>query len=386
MTYIKQVPAAERTLKLLEILAAAPQGLSAGELAERMEITRSSLFALLNTLKARHYLEQTETRRYRPGPALFQLLPARQRTRQTLIDAFLADAELNLLPETLSLTQLEGTDTVVIAQQESRRPVRAVLPVGQRRPAFANADGRVLLAGLPAEAAAAVPGDVADGFPAIRRRGLAQTRTDELVELACPICPDGYRPDTALLLTVPAFRWHDDEATERTLQQAAARLSYRLGAAVYQPYGQALSPAIEPTSPLAPTELAHFLKGAWGGRLACVRPDGAPHVVPLWYEWDGVSIWLTASPSAAWGDYIRANREVALTIDEPWPPLRRVLIFGEAQPVTEAAISGGVAGLRARLVARYLGQQAAAAPVEFEGWTAFKIAPKKIIGQQGLSQ
>ena len=79
MDYSKQVPAAERTLNILEVLSSTPDGLSATELLAQLgDISRSGLFALLNTLKARSYIEQSDSRgKYQLGPALWALLPRR---------------------------------------------------------------------------------------------------------------------------------------------------------------------------------------------------------------------------------------------------------------------------------------------------------------------
>lgn len=386
MAHSPQVPAAERTLHLLETLTAAPQGLSAGELIEQLDISRSSLFALLNTLKTRRYVEQTPGRRYRIGPALYGLIPGHQRSRQTLIDAFQSDAEIGLLREDTALTRLDGPETVVIATRESNQPVRAVLSIGQHRPAPTTADGQVLLAGLPSAALKQKFARQAKILAQVRAGGLAHTENDDVVEIACPICPDGVHPDTALLVTIPAYRFDADNTnTIQLLRSAAARLSQRLGATVYRPYGQISLDLIKPAAPLEPGELNQFLQGAWGARLACVRSDGTPHVVPLWYEWDGQFFWVTASPSASWADYIRQHNGVALTIDEPWPPLRRVLVSGSAEAVSSNQISGGgLLGLRQRISARYLGPQTLATPLSQAGWTGIKITPKKIIGQQGL--
>jgi len=385
MSYAKQVPAAERVLRLLETLAATPDGLSAGELEETLQFSRSSLFALLNTLKAKNYIEQSDNRsRYRLGPALFALLPAQRPDLAQLLDAFQADADLVGLTETIALTRLDGAETIVMAQQESEQPVRVVLRVGQRRPASTSADGLVLLTGLPPDS---LPPELTSTAAQIQQQGYAQTGDEDKVELACPICPDGHTPTAALLLSLPSYRWQPEETLFQTLHRAAARLSYRLGAPVYRPYGQSAAKSVGPTMPLSQTDLADFLRGAWGARLACVRPDGAPHVVPLWYEWDGQYFWVTASPAANWSQYIRQNPWVSLTIDEPWPPLRRALIVGQAQPATDDNIPGGIAGLRRRLTHRYLGQGASLSPAGQEGeWQAFKIEPQKITGQRGLGR
>jgi len=392
MAYAQNVPAAERTLDLLETLAAAPDGLSAGELIETLRISRSSLFALLNTLKARNYIEQNDERgRYRAGPALYTLTPAPQRELAALLDAFQTDPELSLLNETIALARLDGPDTIIIARQESHHPVRVVLDIGQRRPAHATAAGLILLAGLPPGAIERHLAGVrsADFNPLplsqVQQEGQAQTQYDDIIEAAYPICPDGYQPTIALLIAAPAFRWTSSNNLSSSFRAAAARLSYRLGAPVYRPYGQTAA-LVGPTTPLETGEINAFLRQAWGARLACIRTDGTPHVVPLWYEWDGQFFWITASSRASWGHYVCANAEVSLTIDEPWPPLRRVLVIGSAAPVATDVIEGGVAALRARLEIRYLGRVASTVSPEQIGWQAFRLTPKKIIGQRGLGQ
>ena len=391
MTYPKQVPAVERALRLLEALAAAPNGLTAGELEAALNISRSSLFALLNTLKARNYIEQRDNRGpYRIGPAMLALMPGHQHALAPLIEAFHADVDAAALQETVALTRLDGVETVVIAKREAARAVRVVLELGQRRPAITSADGQVLLAGLAASEGIANLGDAASpafDARAVQERGYAQTEDAETIDIAYPICADGYRPIAALLLTFPRFREWSRERVHETLRRIAVRLSHRMGAPVYRPYGRPVVETVEPTTPLGQDELEGFLRGAWGARLACVRPNGAPHVVPLWYEWDGRQVWITASPQSNWSEYIRRNAWVSLTIDEPWPPLRRALIIGRAEPVADEDIPGGVAGLRRRLEQRYLGQSRAlggnGSPQE---WRAFRIVPQKIIGQRGLGR
>ena len=79
---------------------------------------------------------------------------------------------------------------------------------------------------------------------------------------------------------------------------------------------------------------------------------------------------------------------VSLTIDEPWPPLRRAFVVGAAAAVPASQIPGGLAGLRRRLAVRYLGQGADQQPelCQIEGWTAVQITPQRLTGQQGLGR
>ena len=41
--------------------------------------------------------------------------------------------------------------------------------------------------------------------------------------------------------------------------------------------------------------------------LSTVRPDGCPHVVPLWFVWDGRSIVVFSKPGAQKVSNVRAD-------------------------------------------------------------------------------
>lgn len=411
MDYSKQVPAAERTLNILEALGSEPEGLTAGELLEQLALSRSALFALLNTLKARHYIEQVDNRgRYRLGPALWALTPGREDALGRLVRAFLDDEALRRPLETVALLWLDGDEVVTLAQREGRRQVRAVLRPGERKAAERSAGGVVLMAGGRVESGELETGDgeagrlesgewglEGDGRPAlgevlarVRHGGFARRWGAELVEVACPVCADGVQPVAALQAAIPRFR-HDDELEQAILyevRQAAARLSFALGAAVYQPYGWSQGEPLGPNRPLREAEIEEFLQGPWSARLACVRADGTPHVLPLWYEWDGEYVWLTASPGAYWKQLVRESQRVSLTIDEPWPPLRRAFIEGRAETVAPEEAPGGLQGLRRRLALRYLGRGAGdrAELAQTKGWDVVRVTPRRISGQQGLGR
>jgi DNA-binding IclR family transcriptional regulator len=387
MDYSKQVPAAERTLNILEVLSSAPDGLSATELLERLDdMSRSGLFALLNTLKARSYVEQSDSRgKYQLGPALWALLPQQSLGLEPLITAFTTEMAQVDLGETAVLLWLDRQETVLLAQREGINRVRAVYRLGQRDEAASSPGGRLLLAGLPNQVAQQTA-----VFNQFRSEGAATQQTAETLDIACPICADGVQPSAALQVSLPLFRAQPEAVAslKKQVQQAASRISFRLGAAVYQPYGWAVGEPIGPNRALSQSEIEQFLQGPWSARLACVRADGTPHVLPLWYEWDGRSFWVAASPGAQWKQVVDETGRVSLTIDEPWPPLRRAFVVGQAHTVTAAAVPGGLAGLRQRLAVRYLGQGADQQPelCQIEGWTAVQITPQRLTGQQGLGR
>lgn len=375
--YSQQVPAAERTLRLLETLAGTRGGMSTAELLEELGGSRSGLYALLNTLKARHYVE-SEAGRHRLGPALWDLLPDRPRALDTLLGSFADEVRGIDCPETIALVWPEPGGTVVVADHEPERPVRVVYRTGTQRP-DASPDGLIVAAGGEGDD---------DELRRIRTSGEARRSDDELTEVAVPVCEDGITPTAVLLAGIPSSRADAPtlDRISRMLRQMAARLSYRLGAGVYQPYGWAAAEPVGPNRELDRHELDEFLRGVWGAQLACVRADGTPHVIPLWYEWDGEAMWLAASPGSSWRAHISENPMVSVTLDEPWPPLRRLFLSGRATEVDQSEVPGGLAGLRRRLATRYLGQGAESRSElsDVDGWTAVRITPERIYGRQGL--
>lgn len=392
MPYNQQVPAAERTLQILELLTGAPNGLTASELATSLGIPRSALYALLNTLRTMGYVTQAGARRpYEPGPRLQALQRPRPVGTNALILAFSEETAHRPPEETLALSVLSNAEVLILAEAPSAQAVRCVLPAGCREPAAAHPAGQVLLAGLSEptleRTLGQLPDDLVNRLRDVRQQTVAQHIREDVVMLAVPICPEGQRPEAALLASVPLFRW--DEARGRrildSLRETAARISHRLGALTYMPYGTALAHDVGDSVAMPLDELQAFLEGPWAARLACIRPDGSPHVVPIWYEWRDEAFLVIAWPGSLWADFVAQNPAVALTIDEPWPPMRRILVRGQAQLLPPERIPGGIEGLYRRLSARYLGAPAQITPPTERygtGWQAFRICPAKMIAQR----
>lgn len=361
MSYIRRVPAVERALELLEWIAGRPEGASPAELMAQLGLSRTGTFALLNTLKARGYIEQAGPRGpYRLGPRWWALA-ARTHPERTLRELFRQEAAG--FPESLALLRPAGEEVVVIEAALGAYPLVGRWAIGERLPLAAGPAGWVFLADRHTEGR----------WGKIRRTGIARRARGGLVEAAAPICPDGRHPAAALAVRVPAAR--ATPALLERLRAAAARLSLRLGALSYQPY--AAEPPALPLRRLRPHEIAAFLEGPWVARLVGVRADGRPYAVPVWYVWEPPALWVVAFPGARWPDYVRDRPKVTVLIDEPWPPLRRVRAEGE---VTPQPFPGGPEAALARLADRYR-MDALPRPLTVE---TFRILPERLEGRRGL--
>jgi len=394
-TYSQHVPAAVRTLRILEVLASTPEGLTAGQLSEALDIPHSALHALLNTLKSMAYITQAGPRHpYQIGPNMQVLSQPRPLGANTLMFSFSEHTSQRRPEETLALATLSGPDVLVLAEAPCAHTVRSVVPTGAREPAGTHPAGQVLLAGLSEPALARLLPDHSPDLHAalhtVRQNTMAQRIHEDAVTLAVPICPDGYRPEAALLFSIPTFRWNADKGARltQTLRETAARISHRLGALTYIPYGTARPHHLGTSVTMSNDELYAFLNGPWAARLACVRADGSPHIVTIWYEWYDNAFLIIAWPGSSWATAVTRNPAVALTIGEAWPPLRRVLVRGHAQSLAPEDIPGGPDGLYQRLCVRYLGAAATtASPVSYgTGWQAFRIPPDEVVAQKEIGE
>jgi IclR family transcriptional regulator, acetate operon repressor len=151
----------ERALDTLELLAAAgPGGMTLTELAERIEVSKSSAFALLQTLVARGYVADSGTRlsrRYRLGMALAKLGDAAE-VQSPLVS--LATPVLQSVADATGLTTRlvvrDGPYAVVIARVDAPGTVRFASYLGKREYPHCTSAGKALLASLPREQARAL--------------------------------------------------------------------------------------------------------------------------------------------------------------------------------------------------------------------------------------
>lgn len=91
-------------------------------------------------------------------------------------------------------------------------------------------------------------------------------------------------------------------------------------------------------------ELADYLTVERTCRVATLGADGRPHVVPLWFVWDGRHLWLNSlTKSQRWADLLRDSR-IALVIDSghDFHELRGVEINGSVEVVGDVPRTSAV--------------------------------------------
>jgi nitroimidazol reductase NimA-like FMN-containing flavoprotein (pyridoxamine 5'-phosphate oxidase superfamily) len=94
-------------------------------------------------------------------------------------------------------------------------------------------------------------------------------------------------------------------------------------------------------------------------RLATADPStGQPHVVPVWFEWDEGSLWVSAFRSTRKVKTLMKNPLVSIVIDTE-ENSRGILFEGRAEMVTEPS---KVRGRSTSIYTRYLGPEGVLAP------------------------
>ena len=71
--------------------------------------------------------------------------------------------------------------------------------------------------------------------------------------------------------------------------------------------------------------------------LSSVRPDGRPHLVPVWFLWDGAEILIFSKPAAQKVRNLRHNPQVMLALDSADEGEDVVLLEGWAELLGDGA-------------------------------------------------
>lgn len=74
-----------------------------------------------------------------------------------------------------------------------------------------------------------------------------------------------------------------------------------------------------------------FLSESNIARVATVKPDGSPHVTPVWYLWENNQLLISVMKGSVKEGNIKQNNKVAVTVDSNTAPNKGVIIEGTAK-------------------------------------------------------
>lgn len=133
---------------------------------------------------------------------------------------------------------------------------------------------------------------------------------------------------------------------------------------------------------MSKAELDAYLAQPLIARIATIRED-RPHVVPVWYEWDGQSIWIETGLNFQKHKNLIRNPHCAIVIDTTEGGLRfkGVILEGKAELITEPLEF--VRETVIRIYTRYLGEEGILAPTPQRmiqsPHVIIKLTPERII-------
>lgn len=129
---------------------------------------------------------------------------------------------------------------------------------------------------------------------------------------------------------------------------------------------------------------AFLSKGTRTGKLATVRADGSPHVVPLWFILDGEDLVFATGAGTAKGRALLRDPRAALVVDLEEPPFGFVLVEGTVSITSNLE---EVLPLAVRIARRYVGDDEAedvGARNAVEGELLVRLHPVKVTSFAGM--
>jgi PPOX class probable F420-dependent enzyme len=125
--------------------------------------------------------------------------------------------------------------------------------------------------------------------------------------------------------------------------------------------------------------------GTRTGKLAVVRKDGSPHVVPIWFVLDGDDFVFTTGATTTKGYALRRDGRAAICVDDDRPPFAFVSAAGAiriSEDLDEMLVWA------TRLGARYMG---AGAAEQFgrrnavAGELLVRLTPNRVIAEAAIA-
>src|SRR5947209_1663808 len=130
---------------------------------------------------------------------------------------------------------------------------------------------------------------------------------------------------------------------------------------------------------------AFLLHGTRTAKLATVRKDGRPHVVPIWFTLDGDMIVLTTVEHVVKAGNILRDTRVCLCVDDETPPYAYIMVEGTAtwSPDLDALLHWAT-----RIGGRYMGEELAGTFGErngVPGEVLVRVTPTRVVFEKDIA-
>jgi IclR family KDG regulon transcriptional repressor len=236
---------------ILEALAVEKQ-LGVTEIAERLDIHKSTVYRFLTSLQTLGYVRQNEeNEKYSLSFKVIDLaghvlssIDVRQ-AAQPVMERL--SEETN---ETIHLAALEQSEVIYIDKIDSNQPLRMHSYVGQKIPIHASALGKVLLTFGPedmrenllekgslkryTDGSVTEPAELRAEVERIRKQGYAEDREESVPGVRCVAAPILNRDGSiiaAISISLPTQRYNKErmESLQKMIREGARQISERMG-------------------------------------------------------------------------------------------------------------------------------------------------------------
>jgi PPOX class probable F420-dependent enzyme len=130
---------------------------------------------------------------------------------------------------------------------------------------------------------------------------------------------------------------------------------------------------------------AFVSEGTRTGKLATVRSDGRPHVVPIWFVLDGGDLVFTTADGSVKAHAMRRDPRVCLCVDDERPPYAYVMVQGTVSLSEDA---GQLLRLATAIGGRYMGADRAeqfGRRNAVSGELLVRLTPTKVTARAGIA-
>jgi IclR family acetate operon transcriptional repressor len=239
---------AERSLRLLALLANEGRALSLADLAAQLSLPKGTAHRICTQLLATGFLARdVDERSFSVGPALRQL--AFDTLNHGVVRGLRHEVLSELVRqvgETCNFTTLDGAQVLYLDRVEAQWPLRLTLDVGSHVPLHCTASGKLFLAQMPKKERDALidqitltrmtantitdAGKLRAECDAIAKRGYSSDREEfiaGLVAVAVPVLDAAGQVRAAIAVHAPTARMTMEDAVKRigALKEAAARMT-----------------------------------------------------------------------------------------------------------------------------------------------------------------
>lgn len=240
------VPALEKGLDVIELLARQSEGLTKSQLARELNRTVSEIFRMLVCLERRGYIAALDEERYSLTLRLFQLVQQHPPTERLIVDSLPIMTRLaHETRQSCQLGVLEGNKVVFVAQQNAPTDTGFYVKLGSQADIMDAASGYVILAHQPREVLDRIveswsqstgkktPSDLHLHLDRIRKIGYEKRASyvvKGILNISFPILDD--RGSAMAALTVPYIQHSESSNTPKMVIEALRHAAGEITAAI----------------------------------------------------------------------------------------------------------------------------------------------------------